>query len=390
MKKAPMGVDISGGFNYTNIDFVSFLSFAQLNADHYSRTRSYLNPLIENIYCNGSRLIQDFSVNEVLFGRVVPKRGNLDLREAHIFPERFSKGPYNLEVKLETPTKTVESFMGLSELLAAFQKDPKGTILDSDKVSYATKKAVELRERLGTLSRYSAGNSTFSAETNSCVLVKDNSILFYVFNPDNSKNVLVHFGKTEFDENNLPYDLTILSGNRRENTLAKLVDLDFFVPSEAVLEQRINDMQAVYENAARSADTPLNGNCSDILKTLDRLRTVKAYFRDIVNSGKRKEFVMSQPSELLEFMVCPANDDPVLHELFPRMSWNKSLRRYQNTHKFIQQFLGLEEAGKKKMLTQVVSSVLFNNQQNNDTNVWLYQNYRQLCEDNGISFKTEK
>jgi len=85
-------------------------------------------------------------------------------------------------------------------------------------------------------------------------------------------------------------------------------------------------------------------------------------------------------------MVYPSSDDPIIHELLPRISWNSSMRFYHNTTKFIEDFQKAGDDEKKDMLGKISSSINFNNQQNNDVNVWLYSQYREFCEKCGIEF----
>jgi hypothetical protein len=39
------------------------------------------------------------------------------------------------------------------------------------------------------------------------------------------------------------------------------------------------------------------------------------------------------------------------------------------------------------MTAKIAGNLNFTNQQNNDVNAWLYRNYRELCIQEGISFK---
>jgi len=381
----PPGIDISGSFDYGNLDKICLLSPQQLNAGHFSRTRSYLNPLIERIYIDGKNLIRDFAIHEALYGDVRCKRGNLDLREVHMFPKRFTPGPYTLSVNLDTTNQSVRKFHELTQTLEDFARNPKASMLDKKKFDKTVTKAVELRTILGALSRYHPRNPEFSVETGSCVLMKGDSTLFYLYNPVEEENVLVYFGKSPFGKKK-PKRLTILDGNESEKTLSKLVDLGIFVPSQAVLEHRIADMETLYEEAVRGAETSLEGSHPHFSKVIEKLRTISDYFRNVVNQGRRKDFVMNQPPELLEFVVCPFTDDPVFHELLPRTSWNKSLRQYNDTTSFIRDFQSSEEQMRARILEKVVSSIFFNFHQNQDTNVWLFNNHREFCEESGVRF----
>jgi len=39
------------------------------------------------------------------------------------------------------------------------------------------------------------------------------------------------------------------------------------------------------------------------------------------------------------------------------------------------------------MLRELQSNIMFGNQQNNNVNVWLYQNHRDFCENAGVKFQ---
>ncbi len=378
----PEAVDISGGFDYNNLDNFIFLGLGQLNADHFSRTRSFLNPLIEKIYSEGTKLLRDFTINDALVGKVDYFSGNLDLREVHIFPERFLSSAYQLRVTLETPNGTVRDFAELTDLFNEIEGNPKSGMLDTQKISRALKLGVDLRKRLGSLARYDRQEKCFSIQTNSCVLFNSDSTYFYLYTPS-GENVLVYFGAPL---SNFPRDLILLDGDEHEKTLARLVELGVYLPSYAVLGQRIDDLGRIFDNAARAANTNIKATHPNIPGALDKLNAAKAYFERTENQQMRREYVISQPSELLEFMVCPVNEDPVLHELLPRISWNKSLRSYQNTSDFIRRFNEAGEPEKIKMLNEVVSSISFNNHQNNDVNCWLYNNHRDFCSSYGVKF----
>ncbi len=94
-----------------------------------------------------------------------------------------------------------------------------------------------------------------------------------------------------------------------------------------------------------------------------------------------------QPAELLEFFVYPATNDPVVHELLPRMSWNASIREYHDTLGFMDRFEKASDKQRKDMLVQVKSNIMFSNQQNKNVNLWLFQNHKEFCERAGIKFK---
>jgi len=281
--KIPESVGISGCFEHrAGQDTLIFFSPNQLSADPFSSSVSYLLPLIERIYSDGATLIRDFAIHEALFGQVSCKRGELDLRELHLFPEKFEPGPYQLAIELDTPTKTVREFREVQGLLSSFESAP-NSLLDPEKVKETTTRALELRKRVGSLSRYEARAQTFSVETNSCVLRNRASTSFYLYSPTHGQNVLVYFGACPIQEASQLARLLVLDGNKQQHTLSKLVELDIFKPSLPVLEQRITDLTELWGAAIRAADTSLNGKHANFRELLERLKTAGAYFREVIN-----------------------------------------------------------------------------------------------------------
>lgn len=382
---APESIDVSGAFDrHTLDDIMIFVSLQQITADHYESSRSYLHPLIEKIYTTGAQLVRDFAVNEVLVGRVVRKCGKLDLKEAHLFPEKFSCGPYKLSVELDTPAKTVNGFMHFIEMIGDFEAAPQN-ILAPQKIGEAVKSAVSLRTKLGSLSRYDRPSTqSFEAETNSCVVRDDVNTFFYLYSPECKTNILVYFGESPFAPGRQPKELLVLRGKEHQYSLAKLVELGVFKPSPAVLQERIAALDNVYESVARSSGTIV---CSDEFGQL-RKELVKAqkFYEGVHNEEMRRQFVARAVPEGLEFMVYPATNDPIVHELLPRLSWNKAVRLYHNSDRFIKKFESGDETVRKQMLDELASCLMFSNQQNNAVNLWLYNNHNDFCVREGIVF----
>ncbi len=171
--------------------------------------------------------------------------------------------------------------------------------------------------------------------------------------------------------------------------MLKLLDLNFYQPSKAVVEQRVKDLREIYEAASRGLGRSLDEEYRDfdgLLKDLDKTRKT---FKDTINPSILVRYAMQMKPELLEFVLCPSTSDPVVHELLPRLSWNQSIRNYHNTKEFTRNFKSGSEKERKAMLEEVVSSLLFGNHQNNDVNLWLYKKYRQFCMNSGIVFDGE-
>lgn len=387
-RDVPNAIDISGAHDHqSSLDVVVFVSLAQLNADHVAHVRSYLNPLLEVAYGEGGLTMRDFSIHEALYGRVAAKRGDLDLAEARLFPSRFTKGPYTLRVELDTPNNTLRRLRDLAERLKEIKASPK-KILDHDAVNTAASEGVALREKLGALSRYQIPKArVFEVQTDSCVMRTENSTLFYLYSRGKNKNVLVYFGERPFREGHEPAagELCILDGDQNQHTLAALVRAGIFKPNASVLRQRIENLKQHYDNAIRAGIA--EEAYMDFKDLLAELENAYEYLDAIVNPEMQVENVLRRPPEILEFLVCPTTEDPVVHELLPRVSWNKAVRLYNNTRRFIAEFEKRDDAGRKALLNEAASNIIFTSNQNNDVNVWLYQNHRDTCRDAGIKFK---
>lgn len=388
----PKEIDISGYFPGTKLPRrLVFLSASQFESDHDTASRSYLNPLLEQVYGSGATLLRDFSLHEALCGELSCRRGELELEEAALFPHKFSSGSYTLRTKLDTPARTLQKFQELEKLLMEAEASPAEFMLNPEKMEGATKKALELRQRLGSLSRYrSPENTAFEAEVNSVILRRHENTLFYLYSPALQRNFLVYFGKNPFSEVREPSELVVLKGKEHQHTLAKLVEYDFFLPSGEVLNDRIKVMRSAYEEACRKNETAAPGATSDYRELLENLSKAEATLERIGLPERRKEYVLNLPKEWLEFLVYPATEDPIVHELLPRLSWNREVRRYHNSGKFKYLFHEADSEGRKELLQKVTANLLFRHQQNNDVNLWLYQNYQKECEEAGITFEVVK
>lgn len=382
-------VDISGASSPSfPLDVVVFISLLQLEAAHISPERSYMNALIERIYVEGRPLIRDFTVHEALVGKVSAFRGELNLQEAHLFPERFATGQYRLEVELDTPTHTVKGFLELIALLDEFEKRPKESLLNPEKVKDAVSKSLALREKLGALTRYESAKQVFLAEVPSYVMRKDDFELFYLYSRSAKKNVVVYFGSNPFVK--APNNLLMLDGNDHHDALTSLMDLGIVDVSSAVGQQRLSDLRIAYDEAVRASRTPLTGSLPEFEKCVEELEGAVKSLESIENSAFRRQFASRLNPQILEYIVHPSSDDPVVHDLLPRLSWNSTLRAYHTPLQFMKRFEAAAEEEKRRMLSEISSSIVFNNQQNPDVNRWLYERYRDFSEASGVSFRIIK
>jgi len=386
-QRVPKAIDFSGAFNYdATLDTLIFLSPQQIEAGQFSRDRSYLDPLLSQIYEGGAELISDFSLHEAIFGKVNCKSGNLDLKDLTVFPEKFLKGPYTLSINLDTPRNTISNFIELSKTLREFITNPQLNLLDPEKIE-KVKKSIELREYMGSLSRYSIPKTQeFEIETNSCVIRNKENTLYFLYNPNQKKNAMVYFGQNPFEGQKVPYNLTILEGDSHQHTLVQLVKIGIFKPSPKVLSQRVNELTKMCRETSQHQHE-LNGSYQSLKELLGTLEESQEYFSQVLNPDMRREYTANLAPELIEFMVYPGENDPTLHEILPKISWNENIRLYNDTPRFIQTFKENSTRDKKKLLKEIQSNTLFSNQQNNDVNVWLYANHQKLCEKVGINFK---
>jgi hypothetical protein len=384
--EVPDKIDISGGFSGLPLDMTLFLSLNQADADHNTHDRSYLNPLIEEIYGKGGRLISDFSLHEPVYAWVNCKRGELSLEELGILPEKFVPGPYEISARLDTPNETIREFSELTDSLQEFRDKPKESLLTTGKISGTTEKALRLRALLGSLSRYeNPKKNNFSVSTESCVIRRDELLMFYLYSPEVNKNILVYFGNACPLVNNP--QLVVLDGGEHQLTLSKLVENRVYAPSQSVLVNRIKEIESLYENASSKARRRLAEPNSDFRNMLERLKSINSVMDSLGNEDAKRKFVLDQPSELLEFMICPRTGDPILQDLLPHLSWNSRFGDYHDSSEFIKKFRVSSEEDRRIILQELSSTLNFSNQQNNDVNFWLYTNYRDFCLKNDLSFK---
>ena len=388
IEKSPKNIDISGAFDYFfPNDLIIFSSLEQLNTDHLSISRSYLNPLIEKIYSDGSSLIRDFALHEPIFGSVKCKRGKIDLTEAHLFPREFMCGDYTLSVELDSTDHVISKYVSLMNGLDEFNKLPKTNILDPKKIKEITDEGLKLRAVLGTLSRYERPNKqSFEVNSNSCTIRKEEDTFYYIYLPEKNKNILVYFGLNPFDQTVEPLNLVVLDGRKHQDCLNALISLDYFKPSLPILEQKILSLEKLFEDTTRETGMNITQSNPELFDLYNKLKRTKSYFLEVINDDVRKEYLIKQPSEVLEFVVCPNTIDPVAYEILARLSWVSAIRDYHKTNKFISGFEKANENEKRDIIRNVASSAVFTNQQNNDVNYWLYLNYKDLCESEKVIF----
>ncbi|MBT5271822.1 hypothetical protein HN695_06670 [Candidatus Woesearchaeota archaeon] len=384
----PRACDISGAYLANpELDNIVIVSPNQLNADHIFESRSHLNVILKKIYGDGARLLRDFTVHEAVLGEAQYMSGELNLGEISLFPERFKKGPYQVEIKLDTPSKTISDIKGFFDFLDQVEESPKKAILDPAQIERA-KKGIGLRERLGSLSRYDYPElQSFKVNTNHCVIKNKDSTYYFLHNAKENRNAVVYFGVNPFEESKVPYGLEVINGEDPKDALVKLVEFGVFDPSEALLEQRITALQEMYDSASRAKRKKATDDKSDYNTLLTKLNRVKDYFAKVINPELRRAYTERQEPEIMEFIVHPASDSPTIHELLPRVSWNHTIRDYHDTNYFIESFHAATEEGRKEIVHQVAANIMFSHHQSQDTNLWLYLNHRELCEQEGISFK---
>jgi hypothetical protein len=281
--------------------------------------------------------------------------------------------------------------MELERMLAEFEKDPEACLKTEEKVIAVTSKALELRSRMNSLSRYEIPKTNiFSEQVNSCLLENGKNSSFYLYNPEQKKNVLVYFGEYPIKNKNAPLDLTVLNGADKQTVLANLLVFDFYKVSSATLTQKLETLNRITESAARIRGKADEDEHYNLKKLLERLNADKRILDQMISAESQKNFALGQPAEILEFMVCPTTSDPVVHDLLSHLSWNNSLRVYHNTPEFKESFTKADAKARASMLGEIIGGLNFTNQQNNDINVWLYNNYKDFCISKGVEFSLTK
>jgi hypothetical protein len=367
-------IDITGvvpSLQY-NPEFI-IISAQQLKADHCVGRRAYLTPLVEKVYSEGAELIRDFSIHEPLIGRVSARIGGIALSDLKK-TSSITPGPYTLSLTLDTPELTIKDFIGLYSTLDAIITDPKPSLLDPIQVKSITHRAITLRKRLGSLSRYrNPEGSTFEAETNSVQV----STGYYLYSPENNSNAFIYFGANPMQS--VPPGITIIDGDRKDS-LPKLMELGFYHASQGVLEERIAAFDRIEEKG--SGAMAHNG----ISYLVDELKKARSYFSQVLNPDMRDRFAIGMEEEILEYFVYPSSEDAVLHQLLPRLSYSKAIKRYHDPDNFVREFEAEDDHTRIRVLSEISSQIIFNNMQNLDTNIWLYRNHHEFCEANGFSF----
>jgi hypothetical protein len=388
--KSPKAIGIGGAFSCRDVeDYLVFASLNQLKADPFDNTRYQFAPLFEKVFTDGALLIRDFALNEVLFGKFYAKRGDLDLRKAALKPRTFVKGPYTLGVTLDTPSESVAKIIKFRKTLDEMIAEPKRFLLDVSKVDALTDTAIKLRQKIGSPSRYNTPESnTFDVMVNSICLRNNGDSYFFLYNPREQKNVLVYFGNPLFrGDTPKESELTILDGEDHQETLKRLVELGFFKPNQTVLEQRIRDVQKIHDVTVNASNKEINQQeHEDFFRLKDKLETARAVM-DRKDERTQRDYALQQPAEILEFMISPTVSDAVIDELHPMLSWNSAIRIYHQTNRFKKQFVDEDEEGRKNMIRAVTSNLMLTNYQNNDVNLWIYNNYKALAESTGVKFK---
>lgn len=385
----PRFVDFAGKydlFDYSNrLIFFSPRQF--VNNDLLTKDDFFLNPLLGKIYVKGNKLLKNFSINEAVTGEVTIKSGDLDLKQIQLFPHRFKKGPFTLEVTLDTPRHTVAKYIEVNNVLSNIKSTPKSTILDPNLIPSLADKVIDLRSTIGALSRYDAPDTQkFKETTNSCMLKNENTTSYYLYIPQTDENFLIYFGKNPFENKIKPSFLQIKNGAEYNTILPYFVKIGLYKASETLLESRLFDLtnaySTIYSQFAGSNDKDTTA-ISTLIRKLDE---VKDYFSRFKGFEQQKAYVSSLDPSLIPFIVTPSTNDPVIDRLLPRLSWSKNIRDYHDTSSFIKRFNKGSDDERKSLLQDVKSNTLFLDRQNNDVNVWLYHNYKDYCENVGLTF----
>lgn len=259
---------------------------------------------------------------------------------------------------------------------------------DPEFMNFVSKNAIALRNSLGSLSRYEdCEKSTIETKTNTCVINNSMGKYYHIHLPQLQENVLVYFGENLFEIGQEPRRLVVLDGDDHQNSLIKLVERGLYKPSLGIINNRINSLKEIKDNALRQREHNFLDEIEDLNELIDEMEKTRNYFNEVLNERKRAEYVINHTPELIEFMVYPTMPDVICHELISKLSWNKSIRNYNDTKKFIDDFYMADEKVREEMVWDVKSNMYFSNQQNNDVNLFLYDNYKSFCENQGINFR---
>ncbi len=383
----PDFIDATGDFPEAPDDLMIIVSPTQVESEFLDEKREFLLPLLQNVFIEGYDLISGFGIHEALVGNIKLTRDGLNLREAHIFPRRFTRGPYNLSVTLDSPHHTVQRYTTLTDNLEKLVKEPKKRVLDPAFFTRISKESFALRERLGLLSRYSvpSGNS-YEAVSNS-VYLENCSDLFYLYVPEKNQNYVVHFGKNPF--NIIPSELHVIDGRDGEVALSTLLRAGVYDVSSDILDSRIESMEKVQEEATRKSQTALGAAQFQYNKLLRSLKDASREVKNLRNTEIRRDWAARLDPAVLEFMLYPTTDDPIARQLIPRLSWDPVIREYHDTKGFKDKFLNSKDDLRVELVQDIVQHMRFANHQNNMVNRWLYQEHRELCESSGIIFSVK-
>jgi hypothetical protein len=341
-----------------------------------------LRPLLDEVYRRGAILLEDFTIHEALCGRVTASRGQLPLGDLPLFPRRFAPGPYRLAVTLDTPRRTVARFGEVMQALDALRAEPTG-VLDLEGVEALAADALELRRRIGALSRYRLpGTASFAVEVPACVVHTARGAWYLLYSAEHHRNVLVHFGGSPFAGGGEPPGLLVLDGDQREQVLSRLLELDLLVPAPVPeIERRVAAMTALVRGGSGPDGLSAKAALGDALAALERLRD------GLAGAHNRSRYLRGQaPEALLDLAVAPAAGDPVAGLLLPRLSWHQPTRRYHDTAGFIRRFQRVDDDGRRELLGTLRGCLALGSPQNRAVNAWLHHHHRGLCGEAGLAF----
>jgi hypothetical protein len=275
---SPDDIDDSGGclgeHNFERIVIVS----PRHRGGKLTRERSPLRPLVDQLYQQGARLLEDFAMHEALCGDLVAHRGQLPITALARFPRRFTTGPYRLSVTLETSAGTVSRFGSLmrdldvlTQNLRSQAPDP-SVLLDLEQTDALASAATTLRRRIGALSRYRRPEmASFEIDATSCVVRSDSGVWYLLYSVEHDRNVLVYFGEAPFV--GVPNGWLAVDGERQPDVLATLLQYGFVAPAPAaLLDRRLRAIEALAQNVVEPPRSPAEQRVLEVLSELDRLR----------------------------------------------------------------------------------------------------------------------
>lgn len=278
-------------------------SLPQLRADFLRLPRAGLAPLLSQAQAQASAALRSHTLHETLRAelRVLQDGRPLDEDLGSTSP-----GPFTLVANFETPNQSVQQ---LANLQRSLRKAPaERFLLDEPQALALAQRALALRARLGSLSRFPEGDSLkVQVNVDEVMLPRRNALLLYSRRSD--RNLV--FEDVTRSATAGPFEPHVFSD--REAGLRALIEGRFVEPAP----QRAQALASRFEDPLRESLSPL----------LPKLREL--------SPAERPSFVLAQPSHLWDFLVEAPADRPLLRWALGRLSFMPQARLYFEAPRFM-------------------------------------------------------